>query len=255
MPSSTVMLQGKFYSGFSGLVLPIPKAQYPPEFREKSRLEYYAHLFNSLEVNSIFYKLPRTATITNWVESVPDNFRFTFKLSKTVTHVKELDFKQKDVVDFMKTIEPARDKKGCLLVQFPPGLKIEKLDPLQNLFEVIGEETQDTGWNVAVEFRNSSWYERELYELLAEYNFGMVRQDIPTSATPADADVNDFIYLRFHGPEPRYRGSYTDEVLNKHAKQIKKWMKDGKTVYAYFNNTMGDAINNLQTLNKLVKSK
>lgn len=254
MASSTVM-QGKFYSGCSGLVLPMPKAQYPPEFQEKSRLEYYAHLFNSLEVNSIFYKLPRVATITNWVESVPENFRFTFKLSKTVTHVKELDFKSKDVSDFMRTIEPAKDKKGCLLVQFPPGLKIEKLDQIQNLFEVLGEETHDSGWNVAVEFRNSSWYEREVYELLAEYDFGLVRQDIPASATPADKESGDFIYLRFHGPEPRYRGSYTDEVLKKQARQIKEWMKEGKTVYAYFNNTMGDAVNNLQTLNKLVLSK
>lgn len=249
------MQPGKFYSGCSGLVLPIPKAQYPAEFREKSRLEYYAHLFNSLEVNSIFYKLPRMATITSWVDSVPDNFKFTFKLSKTVTHVKELDFKQKDVSDFMKTIESATEKKGCLLIQFPPGLKIEKLDQLQNLFEVIGEETQDTGWNVAVEFRNSSWYEREVYELLAEYDFGLVRQDIPASLTPCDAATADFIYLRFHGPEPRYRGSYTDEDLKRHAKQIKKWMEEGKTVYAYFNNTMGDAVNNLQTLNKFVRSK
>ncbi len=83
------METNNFYSGISGLVLPVPKAQYPPEFQDNSRLQYYASLFNSLEVNSIFYKLPRSSTIANWVESVPDNFRFTFKLSKTVTHVKK----------------------------------------------------------------------------------------------------------------------------------------------------------------------
>ena len=249
----TIVQSNQFFSGCSGLVLPIPKTKYPPGFRDKSRLQYYASLFNSLEVNSIFYKLPRKATISNWVESVTDNFRFTFKLSKTVTHVKELDFKGKDVINFIKTIEPAENKKGCLLVQFPPGLKIDRLDQLQNLFEVIGEETHDKAWKIAVEFRNASWYEREVYELLDEYNFGLVRQDIPASATPDDVPACDFIYLRFHGTEPRYRGSYSDEILKKHAKQIKKWMKEGKTVYAYFNNTMGDAVNNLQTLNKFVQ--
>jgi len=247
------METNNFYSGVSGLVLPVPKSQYPPEFQDKSRLQYYASLFNSLEVNSIFYKLPRSSTIANWVESVPDNFRFTFKLSKTVTHVKNLEFAANDVAAFMKTIEPVGDKKGCLLVQFPPGLKVEKLHQLQNLLDVIGEATHDTNWKIAMEFRNSSWYEREVYELLDEYNFSVVIQDIPASATPIEAQKSDFIYLRFHGPEPRYRGSYCDEDLMAYAKRIKKWLKNGKTVFCYFNNTMGDAVNNLQTLNSYVR--
>ena len=247
------METNNFYSGVSGLVLPVPKSQYPPEFQDKSRLQYYASLFNSLEINSIFYKLPKRTTIANWVESVPDNFRFTFKLSKTVTHVKNLEFAANDVAAFMKTIEPVGHKKGCLLVQFPPGLKVEKLHQLQNLLDVIGEATHDTNWKIAMEFRNSSWYEREVYELLDEYNFSVVLQDIPASATPIEAQKSDFIYLRFHGPEPRYRGSYSDEDLMAYAKRIKKWLKNGKTVFCYFNNTMGDAVNNLQTLNSYVR--
>ncbi len=114
-------------------------------------------------------------------------------------------FAAKDVAAFMKTIEAVGDKKGCLLVQFPPGLKIESLNQLQNLLDVIGEATHDTDWRIAMEFRNSSWYEREVYELLEEYNFSVVIQDIPASATPINAQQGDFIYLRFHGPEPRYR--------------------------------------------------
>src|SRR5690348_60963 len=93
-----------FYSGTSGLDLPVRRSQYPPEFQGKSRLQYYASLFNSLEVNSIFYKLPRSSTVANWAKSVPGNFRFTFKVSKTITHVKELKFAAKDVDDFMKTV-------------------------------------------------------------------------------------------------------------------------------------------------------
>ncbi|MDQ6757974.1 MAG: DUF72 domain-containing protein, partial [Bacteroidota bacterium] len=165
-----------FYSGISGIALPVPKTQYPPEFQDKSRLHYYASLFNSVEVNSIFYKLPRTSTVVNWRDSVPDNFQFTFKVSKTITHVKGLDFKEEDVNAFVNTVEHIGDKKGCLLAQFPPSLKIDKLNELQKLAEALGKTTNDK-WRIAMEFRNASWYEREVFELLNEYNISMVIHD------------------------------------------------------------------------------
>jgi uncharacterized protein YecE (DUF72 family) len=242
----------RFYSGTSGLDLPVPRSQYPAEFQEKSRLQYYASLFNSLEVNSIFYKLPRIRTIANWAESVPGNFRFTFKVSKTITHVKGLEFATKDVTDFIKTVENIGEKKGCLLAQFPPSLQIEKLNEFQRLLETLGEATYNTAWKLAIEFRHSSWYEREVYELLEEYDAAMVIQDIPKSATPLNDVKGDFIYLRFHGPEPRYRGDYSDEFLKRYAGYINTWLSEKKTVYAYFNNTVGAAVENLQTLNKYV---
>src|SRR5690242_4850829 len=242
-----------FYSGTSGLDLPVPRSQYPPEFRGKSRLAYYSSLFNSLEVNSIFYKLPRSSTIVNWAESVPDNFRFTFKVSKTITHVKGLMFAQKDVADFMKVVDHVGEKKGCLLAQFPPSLHVDKLDRLQNLLETLGEASHRSHWRLAVEFRDPSWYEREVYELLEEYDAALVIQDLPKSATPLNDVRGDFIYLRFHGPEPRYRGDYNDVFLKKYAGYINKWIGEKKTVFAYFNNTVGAAVENLQTLNKCVR--
>ncbi len=217
MPSNNEL----FYSGTSGLDLPVPRSQYPAEFQGKSRLHYYASLFNSLEINSIFYKLPRSSTVVNWAESVPANFRFTCKVSKTITHVKGLQFAVKDVDDFMKAVENIGEKKGCLLAQFPPSLKIEKLDQLQRLLETLGEATHNSGWKLAVEFRDPSWYEREVQELLEEYNAAMVIQDIPKSATPLSYAKGDFIYLRFHGPEPRYRGDYSDEFLRRYAGYIR----------------------------------
>lgn len=243
-----------FYSGCSGLELPVPRYQYPPDFQGKSRLAYYSSLFNSIEINSIFYKLPRSSTVVNWAHTVPDDFRFTFKVSKTITHAKNLDFAIKDVDDFIKAVESIGNKKGCLLAQFPPSLKIEKLNELHKLLEVLGEATQGTGWKIAMEFRNSSWYEREVYELLDEFDVSLVIHDIAASATPLHHVIGSFIYLRFHGPEPRYRGSYSNGSLQQYAGYIKEWMKDGKTVYAYFNNTVGDAVGNLITLNSYVRS-
>lgn len=244
-----------FYSGCSGLQLPVPRSQYPPEFQEKSRLEYYSALFNSIEINSIFYKLPRSSTVAKWAETVPDNFRFTFKVSKTITHVKDLKFAEKDITDFIKTVENIGNKKGCLLAQFPPSLKIEKLNELHMLLETLGEATHNKNWRIAMEFRNSSWYEREVYELLEEFDVSLVIQDIPASATPLSPQIGKFIYLRFHGPEPRYRGTYSNEFLLKYSQYIKQWINEGKTVFAYFNNTVGDAAGNLQTLNSYVKQR
>ena len=244
-----------FYSGTSGLNLPVARSQYPAEFQGKSRLQYYASIFNSIEINSIFYKLPRNSTVVNWAESVPRNFRFTFKVSKTITHAKGLQFAVKDVVDFNKAVENIGEKKGCLLAQFPPSLKIEKLDQLQRLLETLGEATYNSDWKVAIEFRDSSWYEREVYELLEEYNAAMVIQDMPKSATPLNDVRGDVIYLRFHGPEPRYRGHYGDEFLKQYAAYINIWISEKKTVYAYFNNTVGAAVENLQSLNKYVQLK
>jgi uncharacterized protein YecE (DUF72 family) len=245
------MKEVKFYSGISGVALPFPRSQYPLQFQNKSRLQYYASLFNSVEVNSIFYKLPRHSTVVNWRECVPDNFRFTFKVSKTITHVKSVNFKKEDVAAFMHTVANIGDKKGCLLAQFPPSLKIDNLNELHYLVEALCEAAGDE-WKIALEFRNASWYDREVYELLNDYNISMVIHDIAASATPLINIVGSFIYLRFHGPEPRYSGDYSEAVLKKYAELTKRWITEGKTVYAYFNNTMGNAVNNLQTFNTMV---
>ena len=243
----------KFYSGTSGLAMPVPQSEYPPAFQGKSRLEYFAHLFNSLEVNSSFYKLPKVATVSKWAESVPKNFQFTFKLSKTITHAKGLAFAEADVKQFMEMVAFVGDKKGCLLAQFPPSVKIEKFDKVKELLQCITDANKD-GWRIAIEFRNASWYTDEVYKLLEKYNISLVIHDVPASATPIIDSNADFRYMRFHGPGGRYRGSYSDDFLQEYAIHIKSWVKKGKTVYVYFNNTMGDAVGNLQTLNKLVRS-
>jgi uncharacterized protein YecE (DUF72 family) len=241
-----------FYSGTSGLALPVPKTLYPPAYQGKSRLDYYASLFNSLEVNSSFYKMPMSSTVDKWAAAVPAEFRFTFKLSKAITHTKGLAFSKKDIYDFMQVIAHAGNKKGCLLVQFPPSLKIEKINQLRKLLTAIQKANAEDGWKVAVEFRHISWYQQHVYDLLDQYNTAMVIHDLPASVTPLITLEANFVYLRFHGPGGRYRGTYSDDFLYTHAQHIKDWMNQKKTVYAYFNNTMGDAAKNLTTLNSFV---
>ena len=239
-----------FYGGLSGLALPIPKYLFPESHQNSSRLTYYSTFFNSIEVNSTFYKLPMAATIGKWINQVPEGFKFTFKLWKEITHAKNLDFKEEHVEAFFKVIAAAEHKKGCVLVQFPPSLGKAHVMQLDALLRCIAQNNSNGEWKIAVEFRNKTWYDSHVYDLLAFYKAAMVIQDIPKSVTPQVDHVSDFIYVRFHGPTGNYRESYPEYFLSEYATYIKEWLTEGKTVYAYFNNTMGDAFKNLESLNR-----
>lgn len=145
-----------FYSGTSNIVLPIKQSDYPPEFQGASRLTYYASLFSSLEVNSSFYKIPRLVTVERWRVSVPDHFKFTFKVPKTVTHVKGLQFSVRELELFIETVAQAGGKKGCLLLQLPPSIKSDGQEELEGILEALCSDAK--GWHIAVEFRDNSWY-------------------------------------------------------------------------------------------------
>jgi uncharacterized protein YecE (DUF72 family) len=240
----------KFYSGLSGLQLPVPKYLYPPQHQDSSRLTYYSTFFNSIEINSTFYKLPLPKTISKWTSLVHEDFKFTFKLWQEITHVKELAFKESDVESFFRVISPTANKKGCILIQFPPSLGKAHIMQLGVLLRCIQQFNVNNEWRIAVEFRNKSWYHQDVYELLQSFNAAIVIQDIPKSSTPMISHVSDFIYLRFHGPTGNYRESYSDDFLSEYSTYIREWMEEGKTVYVYFNNTMGDAFKNLQNLNQ-----
>lgn len=248
-------MTGAYRSGTSGLVLPVPNKQFfPPEYRDKSRLSYYGSLFNSIEINSSFYKLPRAVTIQKWAESVPDNFTFTFKLWQEITHTRELAFQPGDVYRFMEAIDGAGYKKGCLLVQFPPSLTVTHYGQVEQLLDTLCSITPAHDWKIALEFRHLSWYIGEVFELADEYHCSVVLHDIPKSRNTNPNREADFVYIRFHGPAGDYRGGYTDAYLREQAVQIREWIREEKSVYVYFNNTAGDAVKNLMTLNQLVRA-
>lgn len=248
------MINGStFYSGTSNIVLPLKQAAYPPQFAGASRLHYYASLFSSVEINSSFYKIPMAATVAKWREDVPASFRFTFKVPKTVTHTKGLQFSVGEVANFANAVAQAGHKKGCLLVQLPPSVKRDLQEELEGLLECLRDDAP--GWRIAVEFRHTSWYDRAVYRVLQSHGATMVEQDLPASATPPVQVAEDFAYLRFHGPDGGYRGSYDASFLTGCAARIAESLQGGRDMYVYFNNTMGDAFANLQTLNRMVTDR
>ncbi|WP_025146456.1 DUF72 domain-containing protein [Pedobacter jeongneungensis] len=243
-----------YFSGTSGLILPVPnKLHYPEAYKEKSRLCYFSSLMDSIEINSSFYKIPLASTVKKWSEDVPNDFRFSFKLFKGISHAPKLGFDVDDVTKFFEVINQAGDKKGCLLGQFPPSIRIANFPQLAKFMQSLQEGNLENGWKIALEFRHSSLYVEEVYELLQEHRLGMVIHDKSSVVSPFDVVDNNFIYLRFHGPGGNYRGSYTDDVLAEYASYIAEWLSDNKQVFVYFNNTMGDAYGNLITLEEYVR--
>ena len=242
-----------YYSGTSGLLLPVPnKMHYPEEFQDKSRLCYYASLMNSIEINSSFYKIPLLSTIKKWADDVPDEFRFTFKLFRGITHNKGLAFDPEIIAQFFNVISGVGMKKGCLLVQFPPSIRIGHFSQLSLLMAVLRDNDPDIEWKIALEFRHRSLYIEEIYEVLETYQLGMVIHDKSPANSPIIESHPDFIYLRLHGPAGNYRGSYEDDVLKDYAIYINEWLREGKKVFVYFNNTMGEAHANIKFLRQVV---
>lgn len=246
--------KGNFFAGSSGLISKTARSLYPPEFREKSRLHYYSTLFNSIEINSTFYKLPKKETVARWVNDVTTGFYFTFKIPKTISHSPQLKFDVNDVNDFLEILSVVKSEY-CLLVQLPPATSIDALPQLERLLATIRENTSEQHCRIAVEFRNNSWYTPDTVRALKKLKTAIVIHDYAKGKTQEEYETANFIYLRFHGPQARYRGDYSTEFLAETAGRITEWQQAGKTVFAYFNNTMGAAYDNLITLKNMVASK
>jgi len=245
--------QGSVRIGTSNVTVPGNKSSFPEAFRQRSRLYYYSHIFNTIEVNSSFYKTPRLSTYEKWGEEVREDFQFSIKLSKSVTHVKELHPDQAGINQFMTAAGGLGKKKGCLLVQFPGKINLDDYGKVESILEELNKSDPQQQWRKAVEFRHPSWYTGETYELLEEYSASMVLHDIPKARMMEFNGKASFVYIRFHGPKGDYRGSYSDDVLKARAEQVNEWVIKGKDVYAYFNNTAGSAFDNAIYLQTLLK--
>ena len=150
--------KGQVWIGTSNVVVPGNKTTFPPAFQSRSRLHYYATIFNTVEVNSCFYKIPQQSTYSKWAFDVPGAFRFSLKLSKEITHAKELNSDLACMEKFMQTATGTGEKKGCLLIQFPGKVSLELFHKVEEILNELQVHDPDGEWNKAVEFRNTSWY-------------------------------------------------------------------------------------------------
>jgi len=244
--------QSPIYIGTSGIALPVNKTDFPQQFRSGTRLQYYSSLFNSLEVNSSFYKLPQAKTFAKWTSEVAGNFSFSVKLSQSITHAKQLKFELADIDNFIAATKALNTHKGALLIQFPASVTADYSEKVLAILHHLRSLQTAPYWRLAVEVRHNSWYTNDFYAALQHYHAALVFHDMPSSKTPMDQTATEFIYLRFHGPSGNYTGGYDNKIINEYAHWIGQWHSEGKIIFVYFNNTIGDAYNNACTLQNIL---
>jgi uncharacterized protein YecE (DUF72 family) len=249
------MSHGKARIGTSNGYMPGNKFTFPPEYQLKTRLHYYSTFFNTIEVNSCFYKTPLHSTYEKWVRDVPEDFQFTLKLSKDITHVKELKFDRECMKSFLAAAAGTGNKKGCLLIQFPGKITLQHFNQVEHILGQLRLLDPTHEWRKVVEFRCDSWYIGETNELLNEFHAALVLHDFSKAKISAVMGNANFVYMRFHGPAGNYRDSYSDHVLEEKAEQISGILQSGKDVYAYFNNTIGNAFENARYLQARLRSR
>lgn len=242
--------QSPTYIGTSGIALPGNKTSFPEQFCAGTRLQYYSSIFNSLEVNSSFYKLHQAKTFAKWSGEVAGNFNFSVKLSQSITHAKQLKFEFADIDNFISATKELHTHKGALLIQFPASITVDYSEKVLSILHHLTSLQTAPFWQLAVEVRHRSWYTNDFYAALRQYHATLVFHDMPNSKTPLDQTATEFIYLRFHGPSGNYTGTYDDKTIEEYAQWIRQWHNEERTIFVYFNNTIGDAYNNALALQK-----
>ena len=201
---------------------------YPEKVIKKDWLQYYSSIFDTVEINNTFYRFPRENALNSWRETVQPNFNFTLKGHRYITHRKKLKDIEVNVGQFEELAKILKEKLGCILWQLPPNLhrNDEKLEEFC--------KTLDPAFKNVLEFRHDSWYDEDVYEILAKHN--IIFSSISSPEFPDDLVVtNEVGYLRFHGASKNwYDYLYSEDELKEWHSRIMK--KDLKEIYIYFNN-------------------
>lgn len=226
---------------------------YPSELPPTDYLSFYAKYFKTTEINTSFYHLPQEKTIINWAAKVPENFKFCPKISRYLTHMKKLKDPDEPLQRFFNVFEPLQHLCGPVLVQLPPSLAFDYART-QYFFELL--KNHYSNYDFALEIRHPSWLAIESLDLLSDYNIAFVISQSGVNFPYAELVTSKNIYIRFHGPEALYASSYTDEMLFDFAERCINWSAKGHSIWAFFNNDInGHALNNAQTLIKMVTGK
>lgn len=205
---------------------------YPAEIPKNRWLEYYCHQFATVEINASFYRLPKETTFQKWRETAPKDFIFAVKASRYITHIKKLNDPVESADLFLTRVRLLGDKLGPILFQLPPNLKV-KLDELEQILQSRPKELR-----YCFEFRHTSWFCKEVYDLLRQYNTALCIADSPKFPLVIQR-TSDFSYFRLHGSRILYRSRYSSEELKTWAERVQRYLDEGADVYVYFDNTDG----------------
>jgi uncharacterized protein YecE (DUF72 family) len=217
----------------------IPRAAADRVPGEGTHLQRYAARFPCAEINSSFHRPHRASTYARWAASVPDGFRFSVKLPKTITHQQRLVDCEPLLATFAGEVVGLEDRRGPLLVQLPPSFAYS---------EQVAERFLDTlaaalPGRTVIEPRHPSWYAPQVDAMLAEREVARVVADPPVPAQAAEpGGWRGLAYVRLHGSPRVYWSSYDAEALAAHAKLARS--TGAETWVVYDNTASGAALAN-----------
>jgi uncharacterized protein YecE (DUF72 family) len=174
---------------------------YPKKTVSKDYLPYYAKQFNTVEVDSTFYRIPAKTTITHWKQQGTPNFLFSLKFPQLITHVRMLKDCQYETDVFLEIVSLLDEKLGGLLLQFPPNFGVDHLPDLAAYLEKLPKVNR-----YVVEVRNKSWLNQDFYALLKANNVALAWADSPLMAQIGEVTA-DFLYIRWEGDRKRVNGT------------------------------------------------
>lgn len=203
---------------------------YPSGTLASRWLSHYASVFDTVEVNATFYRLPETKTTRNWGEQVPHDFVFAVKASRYLTHMRRLRDMETGLERYWERLEPLREagKLGPVLWQLPGnfhrddetlGAALAALPPAQHCFE----------------FRHASWFADEVYRLLEEHGASLALGDDARRPLPDASPVGPFAFLRLHYGHRGRDGNYSERELDDWRRRIATW-RSKRPVFVYLNN-------------------
>jgi uncharacterized protein YecE (DUF72 family) len=202
---------------------------YPRDLRSGKMLPYYAHHFRTVEINNSFYQLPKEGTLEMWRNITPEDFIFSMKASRYITHMKKLKDPSKTLSPFLEAARVLEPKLGPLLFQLPPRWHVNP----QRLQEFLNALPR--GFRYAFEFRDPSWFQDHVYKILEEHGAAFCIYELEGRISPHEV-TSDFVYVRLHGPGRAYQGQYDAKTLSGWAGEFFTWAGQGREIFCYFDN-------------------
>ena len=220
--------QGSLYVGTSGFAYPEWKGSfYPADLAARKMLSYYAGVLPTVEINYTFRRRPSDAVLETWRTQTPEGFRLTLKAPQYITHIKRLTGAQDSIDEFVRMAVSLGDRLGVVLFQLPPNLKYsrELLERfLQGLPPVV---------RAAMEFRNETWADPEVEELLAAHQVAVCAAETEATALARIPVTAQHVYLRLR------KLDYPDDEITAWAGRVRELVESGREVYCYFKHEGG----------------
>lgn len=225
-----MMKNVKLHIGCSSFATPTWKTLfYPEDLPKKNWFDFYCRNFNTYEFNGSFYKFPTSETFAPWYDRTPEDFKFSIKAPRIITHLKRMNNSQREIEDFyIACREGLKDKLSCILWQFPPSFHFNR----EKLSMII--ESLNPDFHNVIEFRHETWWQEEVLIELEQHNLTFCNVNFPDLPTDIYG-THPFGYVRMHGNPELFHSQYTKEEIEKLYDELNS--QDFSEVFVYFNNT------------------